>query len=47
MTVLAVLGLTVKTTDAEAEEHVLRIAEGKIRGGLEVVQWIAAREEAP
>jgi death-on-curing protein len=47
MSVLASLGLTVKATDDEATDFVLKIAAGQIRNGLEVVQWIATRLEAP
>jgi prophage maintenance system killer protein len=45
--VLASLGLTVKATDDEAEGFVTRIADGTTRNALEVIQWLAARVEAP
>jgi prophage maintenance system killer protein len=45
--VLASLGLTVKAADDEAEQFVDRIASGQVREGLQAVQWIAARLDAP
>jgi prophage maintenance system killer protein len=47
MTVLSEVGLTVKATDEEAEAFVTKIAAGLIRSGLEVVNWIAGRLDAP
>ena len=47
MTVLASLGLTVRSTDENAIELVLRIARNEIQDGSAVVQWLAARLEAP
>lgn len=47
MSVLASLGLTVRATDDEAVELVRGIAEGTIRSGLQVVQWLGSRLEAP
>ena len=47
MTVLASLGLTVCSTDADAIDLVMRIAENEVPDGSAVVQWLAARLEAP
>jgi prophage maintenance system killer protein len=47
MSVLASLGLTVKVTDDEVVELVRGIADGTIRDGLKVVQWIGSRLDAP
>ena len=47
MTVLASLGLTVRSTDADAIDLVMRIAENEVPDGSAVVQWLAARLEAP
>ena len=51
MTVLAALGLTVRATDDEAEDVVMRISDqtrdDAIRDGLTVVRWLALRLEAP
>ena len=47
MIVLAELGLTVKATSDEATDFVQGIASGHVKNGLEVVQWIASRLEAP
>jgi prophage maintenance system killer protein len=47
MSVLASLGLTVAASDDEAVDIVMSIADGRIRNGLEIVQWIARRLEAP
>lgn len=47
MTVLASLGLTIRSTDTEAIDFVTRIVTGEVPDGSAVVQWLAARLEAP
>lgn len=47
MAVLARLGLTVKATDDEAVEFVLRIATGEVKAASEAVYWLARRLESP
>jgi len=47
MAILASLGLTIAASDDEAYSLVDRIATGVIKDGMEVVQWLTARLEAP
>jgi hypothetical protein len=47
MAILASIGLTVNATDDESYDLVIRIAEGKIQSGMEVVQWLGRKLEAP
>ncbi len=47
MTVLASLGLTVRSTGADAIDLVMRISTNEVPDGSAVVQWLAARLEAP
>jgi death-on-curing protein len=47
MAILASIGLTVDATTDESYDLVDRIANGVVKNGAEVVQWIAGRLEAP
>jgi death-on-curing protein len=47
MAVLASIGLTVRASTDDAYFLVDQIAHGVMKSGTEVVQWIAARLEAP
>jgi death on curing protein len=47
MAVLASIGLTINATDDESYDLVIGIAEARIRSGMEVVQWLGRKLEAP